>query len=170
MVLFLLCFNLLLGWRSRRWRRRSDFELLELSLLAVHWLWEVLGCLSHIRDNVRKEFLSISLTQVSKQSHFICQWKKSLTREGRLIRKVFFFENPNKSRTSSGFTLSGGLSVMPRTNTGSVGGIARSSPRKVVSTASLIVWYHVSIAGRYMTLGLWRLTSANNCTIAVSAD
>jgi len=38
-----------------------------------------------------------------------------------------------------GSNLSCGVSVIPRTSTGSVGGIALNKPRKVVITASLIV-------------------------------
>lgn len=70
----------------------------------------------------------------------------------------------------SRFTCSGSVSVIPKTSTGSVGGMDRRSPKKVVITASPRVRYHVSIPGRYITLGLWRLTSANSWTIAVSAD
>lgn len=37
---------------------------------------------------------------------------------------------------------------------GSLGGMDCKSPRNVVMTASLNVWYHVSTPGKNMTLGL----------------
>lgn len=74
--------------------------------------------------------------------------ESELTLDGRSMAKRFFCENPKRSLSISGLTFSGVLSVIPRTSTGSVGGIERSIPRKVVITASLSVWYQVSTPGK----------------------
>lgn len=53
---------------------------------------------------------------------------------GRCIANWLYLEKPNKSLSSVGFNFAAGVSVMPKTITGSLGGIDLSKPRKVVIT------------------------------------
>lgn len=135
MVSFLLCLDLFFRgflW----WRRRCELQNLKLSLLTIQWLGEILGSFLHVFNDSAEKFLSVLLRGIS----ILIGWMSNKhTLDGRLITNRLVLENPNKSRRSSGLILSGGVSVIPRTKTGSVGGIALNKPRKVVITASLSV-------------------------------
>ena len=72
----------------------------------------------------------------------------NLTSDGRAKSKWFFLEKPKRSRTMLGSALLVGESVMPRTNTGLVGGREFNNPTNVVRTESLKVLYQRSILGK----------------------
>jgi hypothetical protein len=76
------------------------------------------------------------------------QVKWLLTFDGLPIVKRLFLENPNRSRSKFAFNFSGRRSVIPRTRTGSVGGMALRRPTNVVITFSGKVPYQLSIPGK----------------------
>jgi hypothetical protein len=65
MISLFLRFDLFFGWRLGG-RRRGNLELFKLPQFAVQGFWEVLGRLSHVCDDIREEFLTVFLVEVSR--------------------------------------------------------------------------------------------------------